>query len=288
MKIGFIGAGKVCNALCAYFKTKHEITGIYSRTLSHAKTLAEKLNCPVFATSKELILESELVFLSTTDGQISKVTNEIASLDTELSNKAFAHLSGSLSSSILQPLSKKKAITFSLHPLQSFSNPNSALSYLPDTIFTAEGNDGHQQILDKLFHELPNSIIGISADNKCRYHIAAVMLSNYLVTLYGIAEELLQTIGIEKKQAAQLLIPLLHSTTANIEEKGFKALTGPIQRGDSNTVLRHLEDLANTPDILAIYKTLAKESLNLLEKESKINTKELKTLLNNYKRILSP
>lgn len=283
MKIGFIGAGKVCNALSAYFKTKHEITGICSRTLSSAKTLAQKLNCPVFVNAKELIAESELIFLSTTDGQISVITNEIAHLDTELSAKAFAHLSGSLSSSILEPLSKKGAITFSLHPLQSFSNPDSALPHLPHTIFTAEGNKGHKQILEQLFQELPNQIIGISANDKCRYHIAAVILSNYLVTLYGIAEELLKNIGIEKEQIRQLLIPLLHSTTANIEEKGFDALTGPLQRGDTETILRHLEDLSDSPDILTVYKALARESLNLLEKESKINTKELKDLLNNNK-----
>lgn len=283
MKIGFIGAGKVCNALSAYFKIKHEITGICSRTLSSAKTLAQKLNCPVFVNAKELIIESELIFLSTTDGQIPVITNEIADLDIELSAKAFAHLSGSLSSSILEPLSKKGAITFSLHPLQSFSNPDSALPHLPHTIFTTEGNKGHKQILEQLFQELPNQIIGISANDKCRYHIAAVILSNYLVTLYGIAEELLKNIGIEKEQIRQLLIPLLHSTTVNIEEKGFDALTGPLQRGDTETILRHLEDLSDSPDILTVYKALARESLNLLEKESKINTKELKDLLNNNK-----
>lgn len=266
MKIGFIGAGKVCTALSHYFKREHNISGIYSRSAKKADKLAKELECSAFTTLEDVVSDSELIFISTGDDQISEVATFIAALDADVSGKSFAHLSGSLSSSLLSSLKDKGSVIFSLHPLQAFSDPKTALECLPCSIFTVEGSTGYHEVIDELLYPYPNETVHISADDKCRYHIAAVMLSNYLVSLYGISEYLLDSIGIDNNRAKQILLPLLDSTAANIKEKGFAALTGPLQRSDIFTIRNHLKDLSNEPDILNVYRTLANETLNMLIK----------------------
>jgi predicted short-subunit dehydrogenase-like oxidoreductase (DUF2520 family) len=77
------------------------------------------------------------------------------------------------------------------------------------------------------------------------YHAAAVFASNYLVALAGQAVELLQSIGWTEREAVTGLVPLMQGALAEVERRGpTAALTGPIRRGDVETVTRHLEALA--------------------------------------------
>lgn len=269
VNIGFIGAGKVCHALSFYFDKMHCINGIYSKKFEDAKLLAEKLKIEVFYNLKELVLNSELIFISTNDDQIKEVAKLIAELDLDISNKSFAHLSGSLDSKELQELHDRGATVFSFHPLQSFSDSNIAIKQLPNTVFTVEGQRDYELVVKNLLKDYANEYIKISTDNKALYHIAAVILSNYLVTLYGLSEEILKNIGMNEKQTKGLLTSLLDSTVNNIKDKGFKALTGPLERGDLVTIQHHLKNLENDSDTRKVYKTLGLETLILLKKNGK-------------------
>lgn len=269
MNLGFIGAGKVCHALSFYFKTRHNITGIYSKTFSNADKLAQMLGAKSYSDKMQLIKDSQLIFIATSDDQIQLVAEEIALSDMDLSEKSFAHLSGSLSSEVLDALHQKGATTFSMHPAQSFSEPSLAIQNLPQTVFTIEGRKHFEQMTEELFAQFANRRISIATEHKCRYHIAAVMLSNYLVSLYGLSEEILQSIGMSSEQVADLLLPLLDSTVANLHHQGFGALTGPIRRGDENVIQKHQRELENNPSLLSLYNSLAKETKRLLEKNAR-------------------
>ncbi|MDO4690347.1 MAG: DUF2520 domain-containing protein [Fusobacterium sp.] len=275
MNIGFIGAGKVCHALSFYLKKKHCVKGIYSKFFDDAKDLAEKLETKAYNKLEELVLSSELIFISTNDSQIKEVADTIAELDLDISNKSFAHLSGSLASTELQLLFDRGAKIFSFHPLQSFSDSQIAIQQLANTVFTVEGQGEYEIIVEELLKTYANEYIKISTDNKALYHIAAVILSNYLVTLYGLSEQILKDIGINSKQAQQLLMPLLNSTVNNISEKGFNALTGPLERGDLLTIKHHLKNLKNNLHIEKVYRSLGLETLNLLRGNGRTISEDL-------------
>lgn len=269
MDIGFIGAGKVCHALSFYFNKAHCIKGLYSKNFIDSQLLAEKIKVKAYDNLKEVILCSELIFISTNDDQIKKVAEAIAELNLDISSKSFAHLSGSLDSKELQVLYEKGAKVFSFHPLQSFSDSQIAIQQLPHTVFTIEGQGNYELIVKNLLKDYTNEYIKISTDNKALYHIAAVILSNYLVTLYGLSEEILTNIGMSQKQAKGLLTSLLDSTVSNIKDKGFKALTGPLERGDLITIQHHLKNLKNDSQTRKVYKSLALETLILLKKNGR-------------------
>lgn len=269
MDIGFIGAGKVCHALSFYFNKAHCIKGLYSKNFIDYQLLAEKIKIKAYDNLKEVVLCSELIFISTNDDQIKKVAEAIAELNLDISSKSFAHLSGSLDSKELQVLYEKGAKVFSFHPLQSFSDSQIAIQQLPHTVFTIEGQGNYELIVKNLLKDYTNEYIKISTDNKALYHIAAVILSNYLVTLYGLSEEILTNIGMSQKQAKGLLTSLLDSTVSNIKDKGFKALTGPLERGDLITIQHHLKNLKNDSQTRKVYKSLALETLILLKKNGR-------------------
>jgi predicted short-subunit dehydrogenase-like oxidoreductase (DUF2520 family) len=97
------------------------------------------------------------------------------------------------------------------------------------------------------------------------YHAAAVVASNYLVTLMDLVFGLAEPAGIARSEALKAMAPLIHGTLANIEKVGIpEALTGPIARGDSQIVARHLEQIQDqAPGLLELYKTLGRHTVSI-------------------------
>ncbi|HKJ36155.1 MAG TPA: DUF2520 domain-containing protein, partial [Solirubrobacterales bacterium] len=91
------------------------------------------------------------------------------------------------------------------------------------------------------------------------YHAAASIASNFLIALEQSAVEVLDRAGVP--DGRELLAPLVLRTAANWSERGAEALTGPIARGDTATVERHLEALrAVAPELVATYEALAERT----------------------------
>ena len=96
----------------------------------------------------------------------------------------------------------------------------------------------------------------VPEESRAAYHAAAAIASNFLVALESSAEELLTAAGID--HGRELLAPLVLRTAANWAERGPEALTGPIARGDEETVARHLDAIAATdPALEPLYRALA-------------------------------
>jgi predicted short-subunit dehydrogenase-like oxidoreductase (DUF2520 family) len=104
----------------------------------------------------------------------------------------------------------------------------------------------------------------IPPGGKATYHAALVFVSNYTVTLYALAENLLTGLGAEREAADQALNVLLGATVENLRLKGIPdALTGPLVRGDVGTLAAHLEALKDA-QLVDVYRQLARLSLPML------------------------
>jgi predicted short-subunit dehydrogenase-like oxidoreductase (DUF2520 family) len=102
----------------------------------------------------------------------------------------------------------------------------------------------------------------VPEEHRAAYHAAASIASNFLVTLEESAAGLLTAAGID--DARELLAPLVLRTAANWAERGGDALTGPIARGDEETVHRHLEALRElAPELVDLYEALAERTREL-------------------------
>lgn len=101
----------------------------------------------------------------------------------------------------------------------------------------------------------------ISTEQRALYHAAASMASNYLITLEAAAERLAQEVGLERAA----LVPLVRATMEQWAAFGARtALTGPIARGDEETVARQRAAVADAaPDMLALWDALAAATRDL-------------------------
>lgn len=207
---------------------------------------------------------TRIVFLAVPDGAIEKTARRIAARwGNACRGVVFYHLSGLLTSDLLGSVAGYGAEVGSLHPLQSIMDADRALTAIREAYFIFEGSAKAQEVASDLARSLSSKLIPISKQDKVVYHTAAVIASNYLVAISSQASELMETVGLGMEQ----LIPLIRGTVANLQAHGRSALTGPVQRGDWNTVKAHIGSLLERfPDILPSYLALGRYTAKLASK----------------------
>ena len=183
--------------------------------------------------------DAELVLLCVPDGAISQVARGFAP------GPWVAHTSGATRLAALDPHTRR----FGIHPLQTFTKKRGPEqldgAHAAVTAETAEAREVGFELARTLGLE------PFALDDAARplYHAGAAIASNYLVTLHRVASELFDAAGAP----AEALVPLMRRTIDN----GFE-LTGPIERGDWETVERHREAIrATRPDVEPLYDVLA-------------------------------
>ena len=164
------------------------------------------------------------------------------------------HTSGATSLDALDAVTAAGAAAFSLHPLQTFPRLDTAVAGIPAA--TAGSSEAAESFAEGLALALGMRPVAVPESQRAAYHAAACIASNFLIALEESASGLLASAGIE--DGRQLLAPLVLASAANWAEHGADALTGPIARGDLETVERHLAALAETaPELIPLYEALA-------------------------------
>jgi predicted short-subunit dehydrogenase-like oxidoreductase (DUF2520 family) len=282
IKTGFIGAGTTATALAVRLSQKGcPVVAVSSRTLSSAQKLAGLVpNCRVCNTAQELVDAAELVFITTPDDVIAQVCGEVQWHE----GQSVVHCSGAHSVDILEPARKLGAAVGSFHPLQTFADVDQAIENLPGSTFALEAEEPLLSTLKGLTLILNGNWVELKPGDKVLYHAAAVFTCNYLVTLVKLALDLWLDFGVSAKEATRALLPLLAGTINNIDNIGLPdCLTGPVARGDSGTIARHLSALeTRSPSLLTTYKELGLQTIPIALAKGKVNeqkAEEMKALL---------
>jgi predicted short-subunit dehydrogenase-like oxidoreductase (DUF2520 family) len=196
------------------------------------------------------------------------------------SGQYVVHCSGADSLDVLEPARLSNAQVGSFHPLQTFAGIQKAIDNLPGSTFALEAEGALLEVLKSLAVSLEGRWIKLGSGDKAAYHTAAVMSSNYLVTLVKLATDLWGSFGIPREEAIQALLPLLKGTINNIENLGIPgALTGPIARGDAGTVQIHLETLKETsPAIIPVYCEMGLQTVTVALAKGRINERQAKEI----------
>ena len=238
----------------------YQISAAYSRSLKSTERLAGMLpDCHVCQQPQKVADISDMVFITTPDDAITSVAEQIY----WRRGQYVLHCSGALSLDVLEPAQRDGAVTGSLHPLQSFASIDQAVINLPGSTFAIEGKEEVLSLLKQIVSLLKGNAIVLKAGDKALYHAAAVFTSNYTVTLLGMASNLWQAFGIPQAEAVSALLPLLRGTVDNIDSIGLpNCLTGPVARGDLDTIKKNLEAItASCPSLLSVYKEMGRQSI---------------------------
>lgn len=278
MKLGFIGAGKAGCSFSRYLQgTQAEISGFYSKTLEHSEKAAEDTGAAVFLCLKQVVSASDVVMITTPDNMIGEIWDKIKKqCQGLLEGKIFCHLSGSLSSELFQERQKFGAYGCSLHPMRAISSRKTDLS---DAFFTAEGDQEAVALMKALLTEKKNPIAVMEPANKKKYHMAASAASNLMAGLAQMAIDSLVECGFDQRTALRMLTPLMRGNMENICEKGVcAALTGPVERGDWETVQSHLAQLEG--EKREIYRLLSRQLVEVAQKKNETRDySKLRTIL---------
>jgi predicted short-subunit dehydrogenase-like oxidoreductase (DUF2520 family) len=186
-----------------------------------------------------------VVFLTVPDDVVPVVAASLAALGVSVpANVAFVHASGALELGVLAPLGRRHAVG-SFHPLRSFPEPGPPEAFRGIVIGVDASSESLRRLLNRLARDLGATPKGVDDAQRAVYHAAAVFASNYIVALLAEAVRLLAQAGWTEREAIQGLVPLAEGAVANVRKRGpVAALTGPIRRGDAETVKRHLSALA--------------------------------------------
>ncbi|MFY9813306.1 MAG: DUF2520 domain-containing protein [Dehalococcoidales bacterium] len=271
LKIGIIGAGTVGSALAAGLaESGYCVIAVCSRTGASAEKLAGTIpGCQTVTNNQQVADAADIVFITTPDAAIP----QIASAVQWHQGQSVVHCSGADSTVILEPARQMGAYAGVFHPLQSFAGVKQATLNLPGSTVAIEAAEPLLTSLKEMAEKLNCRWIKLKAEDKVVYHAAAVIASNYLVTLVKLADDLWETFGIPREQATQALLPLLKGTLNNIETAGIpQALTGPIARGDIETVKKHIAALQKeAPDALSAYCELGLQTIPIAQAKGKID-----------------
>lgn len=239
------------------------MTGFYSKTFESAKKAAAFTNTAAFQEIKELLKASDTLFITTPDGVIAQIWDCIAELDMDLSNYIICHFSGSLSSYVFSGIERTNAKGCSIHPMYAFSDQYTSYLKFKTAYMTIEGDAEAAERMRVLFQGLGHKVLTIQSADKIKYHAAATLASNAVLGLMQASLDLLSDCGFSESEGMELLSPLVTGNIFSMLKEGcVKALTGPFERGDAETVKKHLEALQGKEEE-AIYRSLGKKLMKL-------------------------
>lgn len=204
--------------------------------------------------------EPTLIIVAIPDGAIAGVASELAARD--LPRVPVLHTSGVLSSRALGELSDAGHPVGSIHPLVAVADPVDSAGLLVHAWYGLEGEPAAIEAAGILVGLLKGAAFPVDPSMKPAYHAAAVFASNYVVALLAVGEELMGAAGVPGEQARMAIAALARGAIDSVEATSpVAALTGPVSRGDDETVALHVAGLS--PELRPLYSELARTTLRL-------------------------
>lgn len=251
--IALIGAGNVATHLGRALKQAgYKIIQLFSRTISSASELAEKLQCPYVTDLSLVTSNADIYLVSVKDDALDKV---IPQLVKQNPNALFLHTSGSTSMNVWEGYVKRYGV---LYPLQTFSK-RFVVDFKTVTFYVEAVYPTDLDIVRQMAYSLSENVYETDSEQRLYVHLAAVFACNFSNHMYAIAYKLLQ----EKGLSFVPLLPLVDETVRKIHQLNpVGAQTGPAHRWDRMIMNKHESLLKTCPGIADIYKKVS-ESIHL-------------------------
>ncbi|MFA0810039.1 Rossmann-like and DUF2520 domain-containing protein [Microbulbifer epialgicus] len=250
--LNIIGAGRLGKTLGRLWQEAglFRAQSIYNRNLDSAIAAVEFIGAGQASCTIESMADADYWLISCIDSEIAAAAERLADKLAQREGIIAFHCSGALSSQVLEVL--RPASIASAHPVHSFAEPLRSLSTLSGSSVALEGDSFAIAALDSAFRAIGCETLTIESQRKSLYHAGSVIASNYLTALMDLSLRSFAAAGIDRHSALKLLEPIVLQTAQNNMTLGpEKSLTGPIARGDLETVATQAESLASVDSQLA-------------------------------------
>jgi predicted short-subunit dehydrogenase-like oxidoreductase (DUF2520 family) len=291
--VAIVGAGNLATSLAlALNEAGFTITEIIARDSPRSRRRARALAAKVGAravTASSAALDATLLWLCVSDREIRGAASALAvhlAARTPVHKKGrsqsrfnkivrFAfHSSGALLSRELVPLRQAGVAIASVHPLMTFvARAHPSLKGVP---FAIEGDDAATQVARRIVRQLGGESFSLPAARKAAYHAWATLTSPLFIAFLVTIEEAARAAGFTPQDARRKSLPIIRQTLANYARLGpARSLSGPLIRGDAETVSKHLAELRNHPGAREVYVALARAALRGFPVKNKDELKRL-------------
>ena len=258
LDVGVVGTGRAGSVIGAALKRAGHQVKACTAVTDLSKLRAEALLPGVAILSiEETVADRDLILLSIPDDVLTQVVSGLAATNAVSPGTFVLHLSGRYGIDILRPLTELGCLPLALHPVMTFTGTSIDLNRLSACPFGVTTHPTLRPVAETLVMEMGGEPVWVPEASRSLYHAALTFGANNLITLVNQTSELLESAGITNPEA--LVAPLLSASLDNALRNGDSALTGPIARGDAETVREHLRVLANfDPAVTQAYRSLAR------------------------------
>lgn len=262
-----VGAGPVATALAGALRLGGvPVLGLWARKPAAARAAGSAAGVAAFSSAPpDILLECGVVVLAVRDQVIGEVAQML--VNTGLINKrhVMLHCAGAASAEeLLGGVRASVAGVGTMHPLSAIADGKTAMRALKGSVFGVEGDEVGRTTASRLVEAIGGIVLPLDGSQMASYHAAAALASNYVVAAMDAAAAVLASAGVSPDDAARALVPLAEGALRNVSARGTTGgLTGPVRRGDLATVQRHLEALRGKPELVEIYRALARRAVEI-------------------------
>jgi predicted short-subunit dehydrogenase-like oxidoreductase (DUF2520 family) len=276
LTIAIVGPGNLGSAMAhALSAAGYRVPEIVHRggtSAKRARALAREIGARAVIAG-EARFNAEVVWICVGDGAIAACAEELAK-SAGWDGKIAFHSSGALSSRELKQLKRRGAAVASVHPMMTFVR-----NVRPDlraVTFAIEGDAAAVRAARRIARDLGGRAVLIDARRKPMYHAFGAFTSPLIVATIAAAEQVARKAGLDQVTARAAIAPILRQTVENYFEHGpAGAFSGPLVRGDVETVRRHLEVLRALPEARGAYVALARSAIKTLPVKKKKDIERL-------------
>jgi len=271
--VTLIGAGSLARALGPALRAAgYRIEAVAFRetpaSRKRATALAKKLNAQA-TPLQQTLPATDIVWLCHTDDALPETASRLARKP-GWRGKVVFHSSGALTSEVLAPLRRAGAHVASLHPMMTFVPGTTPL--MQAVPFAVEGERSAVTVARRIVQDLGAEVFEIRKKAKVLYHALGSFSSPLVVATLVTAERVGRAAGLSRSQTRKVMGPILQQTLRNyLERSAAAAFSGPIKRGDLETVRRHVAELKRVPGAADVYRALVRSAardLPVAKKES--------------------
>lgn len=216
------------------------------------------------------ISTANVIIVAVRDAQLDAAIDELAAAaSTRLltPGTVVLHTSAIADPPALAALRDKGFAAGTFHPLVPFTDPEASADLLRRGWIGVDGDNAAVNVSRRLAGQMGARTLDIPAGKKAAYHAAAVISSNFPVVLASVASRLLRDSGIPEGSAFQVVESLMSGALSNMKQSlPDDALTGPVMRGDAETVGKHLHALRGHGDAREVYRALSAAAVNIAQR----------------------
>ncbi len=262
--IGIVGAGAVGTALgVAFTRAGWPVAAVASRDAGRRERFVRAVGGVTRAAPDALAIldDVELIFLTVPDDAIASVAAGLRLY----SGQALVHTSGLLGAEVLAPAMAAGTQAGSFHPLVAFADVERSVAALHGATVALDGDEWLVGLLAEMAEAVGAVPVRLAPGAKAAYHAAAVLAAGGFVALLDAIAELGRVAGLDEAGALGVYGPLISQTLDNARALGIRAaLTGPVTRGDTGTLVAHLAELRrHAPGVLPLYAAAAEREIEL-------------------------